>query len=115
MTGLELLWGENGDEWINKKLDSRKWWTVVPVGERGHDFITYLENKYFLDENSEYLELIIGPPPEMFRPVFPDRKIMRLCFIRKDKLPATKLAAEVRKHGFPLKAAQLKTKDVLFV
>jgi len=49
---------------IRGKLRTGNWWLLIPVGERGIDMCSYIEDKYYSGKKNADFHLILGTHPE---------------------------------------------------
>jgi len=45
---------------IKKKANSREWWIIPGFCKEGYDFICAIEEKFYMNENNDKFELLVG-------------------------------------------------------
>jgi len=101
---IDLFGPLEGQDFIREKARSRDWWLIV----NGDDLNVIVEERYYSDEHSHLLELI----------VVPSRPLLSIAFAHKSRMSAEQLADCAIEAGATSDrdelAHALETQDVLF-
>jgi hypothetical protein len=96
---------------LRSRLESDRWWVIIPTGRSGHDLIQAFESQFYADDSSVGFDVMVLPASVVSEER--DGAVM-VAFALKQYCPPSELAKWLAQLGCLATAETLSEKDFHF-